>query len=102
MPVEYPIAELPEELTNEDAVEAVYGDDIRWAEDKLRQGLSVLFECDKQLVSYVYASIRSRLREERDGQRMNCRFVSGRPRRQRPEGEEAREGNAGGAPQVRE
>ncbi len=87
MPVEFPIAELPEELTNEDAVEAVYGDDIRWAEDKLRQGLSVLFECDKQLVPYVYASIRTRLREERDGQRMQCRFVSGRPRRQRPESE---------------
>src|SRR5581483_10079387 len=101
MPVEFAISELPEELTNEDAVDAVYGDDIRWAEDKLRQGLSVLFECDKQLVPYVYAQIRTRLREERDGQRMNCRFVSGRPRRQRPSEGEG-EAEAGGAPQVRE
>jgi uncharacterized protein (DUF488 family) len=28
-------------------------------------GLSVLFECDKQLVPYVYAQIRGRLREDR-------------------------------------
>lgn len=104
MPVEFPITELAEELTNDDAVEAVYGDDIRWAEDKLRQGLSVLFECDKQLVSYVYSQIRGRLREERDGKRIQCRFVSGRPRRQRPADEEAEGGaaGAGGAPQVRE
>jgi cell division protease FtsH len=102
MPVEFSISELPEELTPEDAVDAVYGDDIRWAEDKLRQGLSVLFECDKQLVSYVYSAIRSRLREERDGERMTCRFVSGRPRRQRPSEEEGAAQGAGGAPSVRE
>ena len=76
MPVEVGIQELPEELTADDAVDAVYGDDLRWAEDKLRQGLSVLIECDKQLVSYVYSQIRSRLREERDGRRIACRFVS--------------------------
>jgi cell division protease FtsH len=58
-------------------------------------------------VNYVYAQIRSRLREERDGQRMTCRFVSGRPRRPR-QNEEERPGttastSAGtGAPQVRE
>src|SRR5580704_1924731 len=99
MPVEFAIQDLPEELTPEDAVEAVYGDDIRWAEDKLRQGLSVLFECDKQLVSYVYAQIRARLREERDGVRMSCRFVSGRPRRRQPEaeGEAAPNTNPGAA-----
>ena len=102
MPVEFSIAELPEELTPEDAVDAVYGDDIRWAEDKLRQGLSVLFECDKQLVSYVYGAIRSRLREEREGQRMTCRFVSGRPRRQRQNEEDQQQPAAGGAPPVRE
>jgi cell division protease FtsH len=84
MPVEFPIQDLPEELLAEDAVEAVYGDDVRWAEDKLRQNISVLFECDKQLVPYIYAQMRSRLREERDGVRMQCRFVSGRPRRAQP------------------
>src|SRR5262249_46734541 len=90
MPIQYPIRDLPEELTHEDAVQAVYGDDVRWAEDKLRQGLSVLFECDKQLLPFIYAEIRSRLREERDGRRLECRFVSGRPAR-RPR-EQAREG----------
>ena len=81
MPIHFPIKDLPEEMTHEDAVNAVYGDDIRWAEDKLRQGLSVLFECDKQLLPYIYAELRARLREERDGRRLQCRFVSGRPRR---------------------
>src|SRR5581483_7717918 len=84
MPVEFPIQDLPEALLLEDAVEAVYGDDVRWAEDKLRQNISVLFECDKQLVPYIYAQMRSRLREERAGARMQCRFVSGRPRRAQP------------------
>ncbi len=98
MPVEFAIKDLPQELTPEDAVEAVYGDDLRWAEDKLRQGLSVLFECDKQLVPYLYAQLRSRLREERDGHSMACRFVSGRPRRRAADQPaESGEGEGGGA-----
>ena len=32
-----PIDELPVELSYEDAVEAVYGDDLDWIENKLRQ-----------------------------------------------------------------
>jgi cell division protease FtsH len=87
MPVEFAIQDLPQELTADDAVEAVYGDELRWAEDKLRQGLSVLFECDKQLVSYLYTQIRGRLREERDGRRIACRFVSGRPRQREADAE---------------
>jgi cell division protease FtsH len=96
MPIQHPITDLPEELTHEDAVQAVYGDDLRWAEEKLRQGLSVLFECDKQLLSFVYAELRTRLREERDGRKLQCRFVSGRPRRREAPREEGAAGSGTG------
>ena len=57
-----PIDELPVELSYEDAVEAVYGDDLDWIENKLRQRLSVRVECDKQLTLYFYRALRSRLK----------------------------------------
>src|SRR5262249_38913615 len=96
MAVEHAIQDLPLELTLDDAVEAVYGDDLRWAEEKLRQRLSVLIECDKQVVPYLYTALRSRLREEREGRALRCRFVSGRPARREQSQEEGQPG--GGEP----
>src|SRR5687768_12891958 len=82
MPIDFPIRDLPVDISLEDAVEAVYGDDLNWVAGKLRRGTSVLVECDKQLVTYLYAALRSRLRDTTGGARaMRCRYVSGQPGR---------------------
>ncbi len=71
-----PISDLPLELTDDDAVGLVYRDDLDWIEDKLRQRLSVLVECDKQLTLYLYKALRRRLKR-RGASRLGCRLVSG-------------------------
>ena len=89
MPIEYPIDQLPTDLSLEDAVEAVYGDDLDWLTTKLRQGVSCLVECDKQLVTFLYAAIRGRLRDTAGGERpLRCRFVSGQVRQPQQEGDQ--------------
>ena len=70
------IADLPRELTEDDAVGLIYRDDLDWIEDRLRQGLSVLIECDKQLTLYLYKALRRRLKR-RGAQRISCRLISG-------------------------
>lgn len=91
MPIDFPIAQLPTDISLEDAVEAVYGDDLNWLADKLRRGVSCLVECDKQIVTYLYAALRNRLRDTSGGARpMRCRFVSGQPGR----GEAPQQGQA--------
>ena len=70
------ISDLPLELTEDDAVGLVYREDLDWVEDKLRQGLSVLIECDKQLTLYLYKAIRRRLKR-RGTSRLGCRLISG-------------------------
>ncbi|HBP18823.1 MAG TPA: ATP-binding protein, partial [Planctomycetes bacterium] len=84
MPIEFPIRDLPLELNVDDAVEAAYGEDLDWIADKLRRNVSVLVECDKQVVTWLYAALRGRLRDPDAGRPLRCRFVSGQPRR--PEG----------------
>ena len=79
MPIDLPISQLPTDLTLEDAVEAAYGDDLDWVAGKLRQGVSCLVECDKQLVPWFYAAARDRLRDASSGRALRCRFVSGQP-----------------------
>jgi cell division protease FtsH len=91
MPIDFPIAQLPSDISLEDAVEAVYGDDLDWLSSKLRRGVSCLVECDKQLVTYLYAALRNRLRDTSGGARpLRCRFVSGQPGR----GEAPQQGQA--------
>ena len=58
------IGDLPAELSYDDAIEAVYGDDLDWIESKLRQRLSVRVECDKQLTLYFYRALRTRFEEK--------------------------------------
>jgi cell division protease FtsH len=79
MPIDLPISQLPTDLTLEDAVEAAYGDDLDWVAGKLRQGVSCLVECDKQLVPWFYGAIRDRVRDATGGRALRCRFVSGQP-----------------------
>lgn len=91
MPIDFPISQLPTDISLEDAVEAVYGDDLNWLADKLRRGVSCLVECDKQIVTYLYSALRNRLRDTTGGARpMRCRFVSGQPGR----GEAPQQGQA--------
>lgn len=80
MSIQHKIDDLPAELTLAEAVEAVYGQDMEWIEDKLRQGMSVLIEADMQLVPYLSALARSRLRASGQGGSFRCRFVTGAPR----------------------
>ncbi|MBH25655.1 MAG: ATP-binding protein [Myxococcales bacterium] len=69
------ISELPIELTPDEAVEETYREDLDWIEEKLRLGLSVLVECDKQLTLYLYRAVRNRLRRGTPPQR--CVLISG-------------------------
>ena len=78
MPIEFPIRDLPVDLSVEDAIEAAYGDDLDWVADKLRRGVSTLVECEKQLVTWLYAAIRGRLRDASSGAR-----CTGRPKPRR-------------------
>ena len=59
-----PIASLPLQLSYDEAVEAAYREDLDWIEEKLRAGLSVLIECDKQLSNYLYKALRKRFRAQ--------------------------------------
>lgn len=82
-----PIESLPGEVRVEDAVEMACAHDVTFIEERLRRGMSVLVECDKELALHVYLAVRARLRrgtgKERGPQMV---IVDGRPR----EGEESR------------
>lgn len=76
-----PITSLPVELRIEDAVEAACAADLTFIEERLLRGQSVLVECDKELVLFLYIGIRARLRRSAapgtQGPRMV--LVDGRP-----------------------
>ncbi len=69
------ISELPLEISIDEAVQQTYRQDLEWIEEKLRLGLSVLVECDKQLSLYLYRSLRARLKRAAPPRR--CTLVSG-------------------------
>jgi len=58
------IESLPKSVSNEVAVNIAYKEEIQAAVEKLRLGLSVLVECDKLLVPYLFTHIRDLLKEE--------------------------------------
>jgi len=68
---------LPTELTFDQTIEIVHRQDLDWLENKLRQGLSVLVECDKQLTLYLYRAIRKRLKRGSAEEKLRCRLLSG-------------------------
>lgn len=86
MAIKHEIDKLPTDLTLDDAVEAVYGREVEWIEDKLRQRMSCLVECDMQVITFLSRLLRSRLRVSGRGGSFRCRFITGVPR----EGEEQR------------
>lgn len=59
-----PLGDLPVELSADDAIELAYREDLDWIEHKLRLGLSVLVDCDKQLTLYLYKALRRRLKRD--------------------------------------
>jgi len=69
-------SELPKQLTIEQAVEAAYVRELAEAEDRLKRGLPVLIECDKEVTPYLYICLRDRLRQAR----LQCLYLDGRLR----------------------
>jgi cell division protease FtsH len=79
-----PIAQLPNAVRVEDAVEAACSNDITFIEERLRRGSSVLVECDKELSLFLYLAVRARLRRQKDGPKLVV--IDGRPRPDDPPG----------------
>ncbi|MFQ3651279.1 MAG: AAA family ATPase [Gemmataceae bacterium] len=82
MSVLIPENELPQELSNEDAVEAAYCTELAEVASKLNRGLPTLIECDKDLTPFLYLNIRNRLRANN----LRCIYLDGRPRQEDQQG----------------
>src|SRR5690348_8301295 len=63
MSIVIPEADLPRDLTLEQAVEAAYAGEMAEAASRLRRGLPVLLECDKDLAPFLYVNLRGRLKQ---------------------------------------
>ena len=74
MSVIVPENQLPLELSIEAAVEAAYCSTIAEVSSDLHRGLPVLLECDKDLMPWLFMSIRARLRQHN----LRCVFLDGR------------------------
>ncbi len=72
--------DLPIALTVEQAVESAYAGDLAEVASRLKRGLPVLVECDKDLASYVFVNLRGRLKHVG----LQCAYLDGRPRQQEP------------------
>ena len=72
-----PITALPTDLREEDAVEAACAQDIAFIEERIRRGVSVLVDCDKELSLFLYLSLRARLKRTKDAPKLVV--VDGRP-----------------------
>lgn len=80
-----PISSLPRDLRVEDAVELACAADVTFIEERLRQGISVLARCDKELSLYLYLALRGRLRRGGGpvggrGKTPKIVLIDGRPR----------------------
>jgi cell division protease FtsH len=85
-----PIETLPVDVRVEDAVEMACAQDVTFIEERLRRGMSVLVECDKELALHVYLAIRGRMRRGAGKERApQMVIIDGRPR----EGEDEGRGN---------
>lgn len=68
------IENMPVELNELEALEIACGRDIYWVQKKLESQVSVLIECEKQMIPYLYMKLRTKLRER--GLRMD--YLDGR------------------------
>jgi len=82
------IETLPSEVRVDDAVEMACAQDVTFVEERLRRGMSVLIQCDKELALHVYLAIRGRLRRAGGGKERvpQIVIVDGRPRADEDEG----------------
>src|SRR5215475_5943156 len=62
MSIVIPESELPTELELSAAVEAAYAAPLAGVADRLQRGLPTLIECDKELVPFLFANVRDRLK----------------------------------------
>jgi cell division protease FtsH len=81
MSILIPEADLPKELSVEQAVEAAYAAETAELCSRLERGLPVLVECDKDLAPFLYANLRNRLKKAG----IQCLYLDGRPRQQTPD-----------------
>ena len=72
-----PITALPTDLREEDAVEAACAQDIAFIEERMRRGVSVLVDCDKEFSLYLFLALRARLKRTKDAPRLVV--IDGRP-----------------------
>jgi cell division protease FtsH len=76
-----PTSSLPVDVRVEDAVEAACAHDVTFVEERLRRGMSVLVECDKELALHVFLAVRGRLRRAGAKDRPpQIVLIDGRPR----------------------
>jgi cell division protease FtsH len=76
MSVIVPETELPVSLETPAAVEAAYTEEIAGISSAIARGLPTLVECDKELVPFLFMSVRARLRDRQ----VRCIYLDGRPR----------------------
>ncbi|MDF1814700.1 MAG: AAA family ATPase [Verrucomicrobiales bacterium] len=72
---EISIDSLPVDLTDDDAVEAAYRDDLNLVQEKLTRGISVLIECEKQLTVHLFRALRTRFKALPEGRKL--RLITG-------------------------
>ncbi|PCJ17226.1 MAG: ATP-binding protein [Candidatus Cloacimonadota bacterium] len=68
------VESLPTELSEKQALEYAYSSEINWNIQKLSSGISVLIECEKQLIPWLYMCVRSKLKD----QGYSLEFLDGR------------------------
>ncbi len=73
--LEVKLADLPKKLTMFEAVENCYLEPIRFVWSRLREGVSVMVRCEKQIIPYLQGILKKRLTT--DGKSVT--FVDGRP-----------------------
>jgi cell division protease FtsH len=81
MSILIPEADLPKELSVEQAVEAAYTAEMAEVCSRLERGVPVLVECDKDLAPFLYVNLRNRLKKGG----VQCLYLDGRPRQQTPD-----------------
>jgi cell division protease FtsH len=72
-----PADQLPTDLPLRDAVDAAYPEDLDRITHALRQRLSVLVECDKEIAPLLYVAVRNRLKSATP-EPIECRYLDGR------------------------
>ncbi|MCO4781113.1 MAG: AAA family ATPase [Candidatus Cloacimonetes bacterium] len=58
------IENLPNEISEKQALEYAYNSEIAWTVQKLSSGVSVLLECEKQLIPWLYMCVRTKLKNQ--------------------------------------